>query len=133
MIKLEKNRTYKEWNGFNMKEGFWYGTDTETGQYVATSGWEAVGCLAVYYLSGDSWKLEWLPIEDTDFDLNPADLPKIKTGGKLPFKEWLENETGFSYHQWEDLLDGSIQGEEIEEEYQRYLCDDLPKFIRKYL
>ena len=38
MIKLEKNRTYKEWNGFNLKEGFWYGTDTETGQYVATSG-----------------------------------------------------------------------------------------------
>ena len=98
MIKLEKNRTYKEWNGFNLKEGFWYGTDTETGQYVATSGWEAVGCLAVYYLSGDSWKLEWLPIEDTDFDLNPADLPKIKTGGKLPFKEWLDNETGFSYN-----------------------------------
>lgn len=22
MIKLEKNRTYKEWNGFNLKEGF---------------------------------------------------------------------------------------------------------------
>lgn len=91
------------------------------------------GCLAVYYLSGDSWKLEWLSVEDTDFDLNPADLPKIKTDGKLPFKEWLKNENGFSYHQWEDLLDGSIQGEEIEEEYQRYLYDDLPKFIRKYL
>ena len=57
----------------------------------------------------------------------------MKTAGKLPFKEWLENESGFSYHQWEDLLAGSIQGEEIEEEYQRYLYDDLPKFIRKYL
>lgn len=89
--------------------------------------------MAVYYLREDGWELEWLPLEDTDFDLNPADIPKVKTAGKLTFKEWLENKTGFSYQQWEDLLDGSIQGEEIEEEYQRYLYDDLPKFIRKYL
>lgn len=72
MIKLDRTNTNREWNGFKLKSGFWYGTDTETGQHVATS-------------------------------------------------------------EWEDLLDGSIQGEEIEEEYQRYLYDDLPKFIRKYL
>lgn len=58
MIKLDRTNTNREWNEFKLKSGFWYGTDTESGQYVATSGWEAVGCLAVYYLREDGWKAD---------------------------------------------------------------------------
>ena len=38
MLKLKYADYEGKYHGFTLKEGYWYGQDTETGNYIATSG-----------------------------------------------------------------------------------------------
>lgn len=101
--------------------------DTETGRYIATSGWESNGCVAIYFKDGDSWTMEWVDIDETDFKLE--NIPDVNTESKMSFKQWLEEVVGVT---WE-YFDNNYYGDQEHEEYDIYLYDGLPKFVRKYL
>ena len=87
MLKLKKADYPGNFHGFTLKEGYWYGQDTETGNYIATSGWENNEAVAIYSLIEGKWKMSWLDIEETDFQLE--NVPKFNTEGKMSFVEWL--------------------------------------------
>ena len=130
MLKLKYADYPGTYHGFTLKEGFWYGTDTETGNYIATSGWESNGAVAIYCLIEGKWKMEWWDIEETDFQLE--NVPEINTDGKMSFVEWLEEEQGINWNDWDENYSGHM-ARQIEEEYESYLHDGLPKFAQKYL
>ena len=130
MLKLKYADYPGTYHGFTLKEGFWYGTDTETSNPIATSGWESNGSVAIYSLIEGKWKMEWLDIEETDFVLE--NIPQINTEDKMSFVEWLEEEHGIDWNDWDENYSGQM-AMQIEEEYDCYLYDGLPKFAQKYL
>lgn len=129
MLKLKRMDEFETamYHGFTLKNGFWYGVDTETGRYIATSGWECNGCVAVYFKNENSWDMEWIDIEDTDFELE--NVPNVNTEDKMPFNKWLEEVIGVT---WE-YFDNNYDGDQEYEEYNNYLYNGLPKFVQKYL
>ena len=132
MILLKKADYPGSYHGFSLKEGFWYGTDTETNQPVATSGWESNGDVAIYHLQPEGkWEMSWISVEETDFQIE--NLPEVTAEGKLSFKEWLQEEHGISWNEWDELYSHGDAGREIEYEYDHYLYDGLPRFVQKYL
>ena len=130
MLKLKYADYPGTFHGFTLKEGFWYGTDTETGNYIATSGWESNGVVAIYSLIEGDWKMEWWDFEETDFQLE--NLPEVNTEGKMSFVEWLEEEKGIDWNDWDDNYSDQM-ARQIEEEYDSYYYDGLPKFAQKYI
>lgn len=130
MLKLKRADYDGVYHGFTLKKGFWYGTDTETGNYIATSGWECNGAVAIYSLIDDKWRMEWWDIEETDFVLE--NVPAVNTEGKMSFVKWLEEEQGISWSEWDESYSGLIASQ-IEEEYESYYYDGLPKFAQKYM
>ena len=127
MLKLTRANESKDFHGFKLQNGFWFGIDTESNQYIATSGWECNGCVAIYFNTGDSWKMEWISIEDAEFELE--NLPEINMEGKMSFNEWLESELGVT----PEYFDENYSGNQEFEEYNDYLYDGLPRFAREYL
>ena len=130
MLKLKYADYPGTYHGFTLKEGFWYGYDSETGNPIATSGWESNGSVAIYSLVEGKWKMEWWDIEETDFQLE--NIPEVNTEGKMPFVEWLEEEQGIDWNDYDENYSG-LMARQIEEEYDYYLYDGLPKFAQKYL
>ena len=130
MLKLKYADYPGTYHGFTLKEGFWYGTDTETGNPIATSGWENNGAVAIYSLVEGKWEMEWWDIEETDFVLE--NIPQINTEDKMSFVEWLDEEQGINWNDWDENYSGQM-AMQIEEEYDCYLYDGLPKFAQKYL
>ena len=130
MLKLKYADYPGTFHGFTLKEGFWYGKDTETETLIATSGWEGNGAVAIYSLTQDKWEMEWWDIEETDFILE--NIPEVNTEGKMSFVEWLEEEQGIDWNDWDENYSGQM-AMQIEEEYDCYLYDGLPKFAQKYL
>ena len=129
MLKLKYADYPGTYHGFTLKEGFWYGTDTETGNPIATSGWENNGAVAIYSLVEGKWKMEWWDIEETDFQLE--NIPEINTEDKMSFVKWLEKEQGIDWNDWDENYSGQM-ARQIEEEYDTYYYD-LPKFAQKYI
>ena len=129
MLKLKKAEYPGNFHGFTLKEGFWYGTDTETGNYIATSGWESNGAVAIYSLIEGNWEMAWWDIEETDFQLE--NVPEVNTEGKMSFVEWLEEEQGINWNDWDENYSGQM-ARQIEEEYDSYYYDGLPRFAIKY-
>lgn len=129
MLELTKMEAFDKaiFHGFTVKKGFWYGTDTETGQYIVTSGWECNGCVAVYFKNEDSWNREWVDIEENEFMLH--NVPEVKLNEKMSFAEWLENVLGIDREAFDENYDGDSEYEE----YEEYLYDGLPKFAREFL
>ena len=130
MLKLKRADYHGNYHGFTLKEGFWYGTDTETGNLIATSGWESNGAVAIYSLTQGKWEMEWWDIEETDFQLE--NIPEVNTEGKMSFVEWLEEEQGIDWNDYDENY-SELMARQIEEEYDYYLYDGLPKFAQKYL
>ena len=130
MLKLKFADYPGTYHGFTLKEGFWYGTDTETGCYIATSGWECNGAVAIYFLTQGKWEMSWIDIEETDFVLE--NIPEVNTEGKMSFVEWLEEEQGIDWNDWDNNYSGLME-KQIEEEYDSYYYDGLPKFVQKYM
>lgn len=129
MLKLKRMSEFEKavYHGFILQNGFWYGIDTESGKCIATSGWEAYGCVAVYFKNEKSWDMEWIDIEDTDFELE--NVPNVNTEDKMSFKQWLKEVIGVT---WE-YFDNNYDGNQEYQEYNSYLYDGLPKFVWKYL
>ena len=131
MLILKRADYEGKYHGFNLKEGFWYGTDTETGQYIATSGWETNGYVAIYHKEDDGkWEMNWRDIEETDFQLE--NIPEVDTSSKMPFNKWLLEEQDITWNEWDENYSG-IAADQIEEVYDSYFYDGLPGFVRKYL
>lgn len=130
MLKLKRADYDGNYHGFTLKEGFWYGQDTETGKYIATSGWECNGSVAIYFLTEGNWKMEWIDIEETEFQLE--NIPEISTYDKMSFVKWLEEEQGIDWSDWDENYSGQM-ARQIEEEYDSYYYDGLPQFVQKYL
>lgn len=118
-----------QFHGFTLKPGYFYGQDTETGNYIATSGWETAGNVGIYFLEIGKWVLHWVDAE-SDFCL--GNLPEISTDGKMSFVKWLEIEQGISPVEWDENYSDE-EARQIEEEYDRYYYDGLPQFAIKNL
>ena len=130
MLKLKRADYPGTFHGFTLKEGFWYGTDTETGNYIATSGWENNGAVAIYSLVEGKWEMTWWDIEETDFSLE--NVPEVNTEDKMSFVEWLDEEQGIDWNDYDNNY-SELMARKIEEEYDSYYYDGLPKFAQKYL
>ena len=129
MIKLRKNTETKNYKGFFLKEGFWYGVDTETHKEVVTSGWECNGAVAIYFLESDNtWKMMWIDLEEVEVEYSRKDILE----NKMSFAEWLETEKSISWSYFDDNYHGTM-AEQIVEEYQTYYFDGLPKFAHEYV
>lgn len=130
MFRLKRSNETKNYHGFILKKGFWYGINTETNAPIASSGWEAAGNVAIYTLHSNKWHMEWYSIEETVFYIE--NIPDVNTTNKMPFYEWLNEEIGISRDDWDENYSESA-ARQIEEEYDYYLYDNLPRFVQKYL
>ena len=128
MLKLKYADYQGTYHDFTLKEGYWYGENTETGCYIATSGWESNRAVAIYSLTQGKWTMEWIDIEETNFQLE--NVPEVNTEGKMSFSEWLEEEQGIDWNDWDSNYSG-LMASQIEEEYESYLYDGLPRFVRE--
>lgn len=129
MYKLRRADYPGNFHGFTLKPGYYYGQDTETDNYIATSGWETSGNVALYFLESGKWEMHWIDVE-SDFQIK--NLPEISTDDKMSFLEWLEEVQGIMTEEWDDNYSG-IMARQIEEEYESYLYDGLPQFVIKNL
>lgn len=119
-----------QFHGFTLKRGFFYGIETETGRYVATSGWESGENVAIYFLEDNNkWKLYWIA-EDSVFNIE--DLPEIKKDNKMSFGKWLKAECGIDASDWDENYSGTC-AEQIEREYDAYYFEHLPRFAQAQL
>lgn len=128
MLKLRRMTEFDKaiYHGFTLKNGFWYGVDTETGKYIAASGWESAGNTAVYFQEGTSWIMRWIDV-DSEFYLE--NIPKIDFEGKMSFNDWLESTKGITPEEFDEFYNG----DEEYEEYNSYLYDRLPQFVINYI
>lgn len=120
-LKVMEDFSEAIYHGFTLKNGYWYGIDTETETYVTTSGWTCNGCVAIYFKAGNKWDMQWVDYED-DFDQFNLSYPEIK-GDKLPYEVWLEQNPDYSFWTEEDLY----------EAYDQYLYDGMSVFAIKIL
>lgn len=118
----------KDYFGFTLQNNFWYGKAKENDKYykVATSGWESNGSVAVYFKDNDTneWDLHWVDPEyiNTDKYYEPKE-------NALSFKDWLNNEIGISYNEFDEYFQGYMV-EEIKKQYYDYLYNGIPSFAR---
>lgn len=84
----------------------------------------------MYFLTEGNWKMEWIDIEETDFQIE--NIPEINTEDKLSFVKWLEEEQGIYWNDWDENYSGQM-AKQIEEDYDLYYYDGLPRFVQKYL
>lgn len=127
MINLKYADYPGNYYGFTLKPGYFYGT-TETGVPVATSGWEdSIGNVYIYTLTEGKWSGAWYHPDDEPISV--SNLPEISEG-KLSFTDWLEEVQGIDWNDWDENYSGSMASE-IEEAYERYYHDGLPKFARQ--
>lgn len=129
MFKLKRAETSGDYHGFTLKEGYWYGVDSETGNCAATSGWEAYESVSIYTLENGKWTSDWYSIDDTEFELQ--NIPKVDTSEKLSFNNWLLKEEDITFEEYDELPPSSE--DELWESYLSYFYDNLPKFVQKYL
>lgn len=127
MYKLKYADYPGNFHSFTLKEGYFYGQDTKTGQYIATSGWECAGNVAIYFLESGKWEMHWI---DIDADFQVENLPVISMDDKMSFIKWLEEEQGISPEDWDENYSGEM-AKQIEEGYESYLYDGLPRFVVK--
>lgn len=127
MYKLKRADYPGNFHGFTLKPGYFYGTDTETGNYIATSGWEAYGNVALYFLEGEKWVMHWIDVE-SNFQI--SNIPEISTCDKMGFAEWLKEIQGIEPEEWDESY-SSEMARQIEEEYESYVYDGLPQFVIK--
>lgn len=123
MLKLRYADYEGNWQGFQLQKGFWYGTDTETGRDIATSGFECNGYVKIYELHNGNWKPDWYNIEEEEFCIE--NVPDIPDGGELCFADWLEQEIGIMFEEYDE----NYSDDELEKEFLSYRYDGLPMFV----
>lgn len=128
MLRLKRADYDGYYNGFNLKAGYWYGEDTSSGEKIATSGWEVGENVAIYHLKPEGWKIEWTDIYS---EFQVENIPEISSP-KMGFYEWLDEEYGISFSDWDECYSGS-QAAEIEDSYNAYYYDGLPKFVQIFI
>ena len=117
----------KDYFGFTLQNNFWYGEAKENDKCykVAASGWESNGSVAVYFKDNNTneWDLYWVDPSNITVD------KYYKPENELSFKDWLDNEIGISYNEFDEYYQGHM-AEEIKEQYYDYLYNGIPSFAR---
>lgn len=127
-FKLKRADYPGTYHGFTLKEGFWYGVEIETGNFAATSGWERGNAVSMYVCENGKWQLTWWDISETDFILE--NIPAMPAG-KMDFKEWIHEKYDMSYQEY--LESDYSESDFVDENYEDYLYDWIPLFVRKYM
>lgn len=128
MLKLKEMKDFENANyyGFTLKKGFFYGVEESTNTPVAASGWYNNDAVAVYFLENGKWELAWIDPEDIIVE----GVEKVSPASdKMPFKEWLEDVQGIDWVDYDNNFSGSA-ATQIENEYEDYLYNNAPLFLR---
>lgn len=132
MIILKQNRSaasYTDYHGFTLQPGYWFGHDDETGEYVASSGWEVNHDLALYrrnQVTGE-WEMSWVDQDETEIVASGFAVPDL--AAKKTFKQWLKEDYGVEPEDYDEHYCGTF-ADEVESDYEDYINDGLPLFAR---
>lgn len=129
MYKLKYDDYPGNFHGFNLKPGYFYGIDTDSRKYIATSGWETAGNVSLYFKNENSgkWEMHWV---DSNADFHFDNLPEFSTNDKISFYKWLDETQGITPEEWDENYSGEM-AKQIEEEYDSHYYDGLPQFVVK--
>ena len=131
MIILKQNRSaasYTDYHGFTLQPGYWFGHDDETGEYVASSGWEVNHDLALYrrnQVTGE-WEMSWVDQDETEIVASGFAVPDL--AAKKTFKQWLKEDYGVEPEDYDEHYCGTF-ADEVESDYEDYINDGL-RFLR---
>lgn len=129
MLKLRYADYKGVFHGFVLKEGYFYGQDTETGEYLAASGYESEGSLKVYRLQDGQWNPGWVNESNTEFDLIGVD--DRFSSNRMTFGEWMVSK-GYEEDAWKELDKEKFA--DLAREYDfYYLFDGLPEFVIEWM
>ena len=132
MIILKQNRSaasYTDYHGFTLQPGYWFGHDDETGEYVASSGWEVNHDLALYrrnQVTGE-WEMSWVDQDETEIVASGFAVPDL--AAKKTFKQWLKEDYGVEPEDYDEHYCGTF-ADEVESDYDDYINDGLLLFAR---
>lgn len=131
MFKLKQMQEFEtaNYHGFTLKQGFYYGVNTETNQPICSSGWESGNFVYIYTLTEGKWVGDWYDISE-EFKIENIEIPNTK--GKLSFPDWLEEYQDISWGYFDNNYSGQM-ADEMYDEYNVYLYGELPKFVIKYI
>ena len=107
MIILKQNRSaasYTDYHGFTLQPGYWFGHDDETGEYVASSGWEVNHDLALYrrnQVTGE-WEMSWVDQDETEIVASGFAVPDL--AAKKTFKQWLKEDYGVEPEDYDEQM-----------------------------
>ena len=127
MMKLKKCNQATEWKGFHLKPGHWYGDND--GQPVVTNGILSRDYMYLYRLEDGTWL--GCNIDTSDYEIiaevfdGDADDPHPD----MKFSEFLEEEYGISWNDYDENVSSSQQ-DEITEEFE-WKKTGLPFFARE--
>lgn len=129
MLKLRYADYKGVFHGFVLREGYFYGYDDMTGEYVAASGYEHEGNLRIYRLQDGQWNPFWVVESATGFDL--IGVEERNDEKTLTFSKWLVSK-GYEEDAWQKCsLD---RFNELQKEYDTYrLFNGLPQFAIDWL
>ena len=129
MLKLRYADYKGVFHGFVLKEGYFYGYDDSTGEFVAASGYESEGNLRIYRLQDGQWNPCWVNESNTAFDL--IGVEDRFGGNRLEFSGWLESK-GYEADYWQKCSLEKFN--ELEKEHGLYyLFEGLPQFAVEWL
>lgn len=115
--------TNTNYHGFTIQPGFWCGYDSETKEYLASSGWEVGNNLALYRCTEHGWEMEWLDQEEVEIAAGGFTAPDLES--KKSFNQWLREDYGVEPEYYDNNYSNT---EQVEEEYRNYYYDGLPLF-----
>lgn len=134
MYNLQYANEDKDYYGFGVKKGFWYGEDTESGKKIATSGWEISDNVAMYFLEKEenieSWNMYWID-NSQNFKLDMENFPKVNIAEKMSFSTWLEEVQGITYEDYDENYSGKAE-DNLLLLYTAYYTNNTPRFIEIY-
>ena len=129
MLKLRYADYKGVFHGFVLKEGYFYGHDDVTGEFVAASGYESEGNLRIYRLQDGQWVPSWVVTSVTEFEL--IGVEERFDSNRKTFSEWLVSK-GYEEDAWQKCDLETFN--QMRKDYDTYfLFADLPQFAVDYL
>ena len=129
MLKLRYADYKGVFHGFVLKEGYFYGYDDMTGEYIAASGYEHEGNLRVYRQQDGQWVPSWVVTSVTALEL--IGVEERFDSNRKTFSEWLVSK-GYEEDAWQKCDLETFN--QMRKDYDTYfLFADLPQFAVDYL
>lgn len=129
MMKLKKCNEETDWNGFHLKPGHWYGDND--GQPVVTNGLLSdEDYMYLYRFENGAWLSSSIDTSDYEITAEVSDGDAEDPHPDMKFSEFLEEEYGVSWNEYDENFSPSQQ-DAINEEYE-WKKTGLPFFARDY-